>query len=104
MGLLFITTLPCYLYGFGCDAAVGSGPWMLAVAIGVLPSAVSLATGRMLLEEWPLTPFSLFMFNGEDATRCVCLVRCEAARTRPPSPPPAAMLRGACIAETLNSH
>ena len=69
MGLAFTTTLPCYILGFSCDAAVGSAPWVLAVAIGVLPSAVCMSAGGLLPDEWPLTPFSLFMFEGEVAGR-----------------------------------
>ena len=69
VGLRFLTTLPCYLLGFSCNAPIGSAPWALAVAIGVLPSILSLATGSLLPDEWPLAPFTLFMFDGEAARR-----------------------------------
>ena len=69
VGALFLTTLPCYLLGFSCEAPVGSAPWALAVAIGVLPSAACLAVGKLLPDEWPLTAVSLFMFDGEAARR-----------------------------------
>ena len=69
VGLRFLTTLPCYLLGFICNAPIGSAPWALAVAIGMLPSILSLATGSLLPDEWPLAPFTLFMFDGEAARR-----------------------------------
>ena len=81
VGLLFLTTLPCYHLGFSCDAPVGSGPWKLAAAIGVLPSAMSLVAGKLLLhEEWPFTPFSFFMFEGTAAKRIASDLMTEETR------------------------
>jgi hypothetical protein len=67
VGLAFVTTLPCYLVGFSCSAAVGSAQWVLAAAVGVVPSLLSVASERSIPDEWPLTPFTLFMFNGSAA-------------------------------------
>jgi hypothetical protein len=69
VALVFTTTLPVYVVGFGCEAPVGSGAWWLAAVLALLPSGLALARRRMLSEDWPSTPCSLFMFNGEQAGR-----------------------------------
>lgn len=69
VGLVFLTTLPTYITGFGCDARVGSTEWCLAAAIALGPSAIAIVRGRLLSEEWPCTPCSLFMYNGAQAGR-----------------------------------
>jgi len=69
VGLVFLTTLPTYIAGFSCGARVGSAEWLLAAAVALLPSALVLLRGRQLAEDWPSTPCSLFMWNGEQAER-----------------------------------
>jgi len=68
VGLVFFTTLPMYTLGFTATAQVGSWPWTLAATIGFAPTLVKLAlTGRLLPEDWPSSPLSLFMWNGKQA-------------------------------------
>ena len=70
VALVFFTTLPTYAVGFACDAPLASPPWALAAAVALLPSACSLLLFRRLLpEDWPCTPCSLFMWNGPQASR-----------------------------------
>ncbi|CAK0876155.1 unnamed protein product [Prorocentrum cordatum] len=69
VGLVFLTTLPTYVHGFSCDARVGSAEWWLAAGVALLPSALALARGRQLAEDWPCTPCSLFMWSGAQAER-----------------------------------
>ena len=67
VGFVFLTTLPVYIAGFRCDATVGSAEWWLAASIALLPSALALGRRRLLPEDWPSTPCSLFMWNGAQA-------------------------------------
>ena len=68
VGIVFFTTLPMYTLGFTATAQVGSWPWALAATIGFAPTLVKVAlTGRLLPEDWPFSPLSLFMWNGEQA-------------------------------------
>lgn len=69
VGFVFMTTITTYIVGFGCDAAAGSRPWLIAVGIGLLPTALSCATGRSLPEAWPCTSSALFMWNSSQAAR-----------------------------------
>ena len=39
----------------------------LAAAVALLPSALAVARGRQLAEDWPCTPSSLFMWSGAQA-------------------------------------
>ena len=63
VGLLFLTALPSYISGFSCEAAVGSGPWVVAACAGLGPSLLS-ALGLPTGESWPLSPVQLFMWSG----------------------------------------
>ena len=68
VGIVFCTTLPTYATGFGCNALVGSKPWLAAVAVSFLPTFGSLVVrGELLPENWPSSPVSLFMWSGEQA-------------------------------------
>ena len=80
--MLFLTTLPSYLIGFSCIACyweetgvdhnhlLSVAPcWLLALAIGLGPSALSLLSGSLLPEAWPCTAAPLFMFRGGQARR-----------------------------------
>ena len=69
VALVFLTTLPSYIYGFGCPAPHGSAAWWLAASVGLLPSLVALCRRRLLPEDWPSTPCSLFMWGGAQAER-----------------------------------
>ena len=69
VGLAFMTTLPCYVVGFCCEAPLGSGPWALALLLGLAPTAVSWLRGAPLPEDWPCSGLALFMFNGSQAAR-----------------------------------
>ena len=69
IGLAFMTTLPCYVVGFCCEAPLGSGPWALALLLGLAPTAVSWLRGAPLPEDWPCSGLALFMFNGSQAER-----------------------------------
>jgi hypothetical protein len=69
VGIVFFTTLPMYILGFTCTASVGSMPWALAATTGLAPTLVKVAlTGTLLSENWPSSPLSLFMWNGEQAS------------------------------------
>ena len=74
VGIVFLTTLPSYIVGFSCAAPMGSAPWCLAAAVALLPSVCGLlgrlAAGSprpLFAEDWPISPISLFMWNGEQA-------------------------------------
>ena len=74
VGIVFLTTLPCYAVGFSCDAPVGSREWWLAAALALLPTALAVARRRPLPEAWPISPISLFMWNGAQAERLAALL------------------------------
>ena len=74
VGIVFLTTLPCYAVGFSCDAPVGSREWWLAAALGLLPTAFAVVRRKPLPEAWPLSPISLFMWNGAQAERLATLL------------------------------
>mgnify|MGYP007078150395 CR=1 FL=1 len=80
VGLVFLTTLPTYVIGFGCQSAIGSPEWSLAAALALGPSAFALLRGRLLAEDWPCTPCSLFMYNGAQAGRLARLSMTGAMR------------------------
>ena len=65
VGVVFLTTLPGYVLGFSCAAPLLSPAWLLALAVGALPTALALARGAPLPEAWPLSPIALFMWSGE---------------------------------------
>lgn len=67
VGLVFVTALPCYVVGFSCAAATGSAAWAVAAIVGLAPTAVALARGSPLPEDWPCSGLALFMFNGSQA-------------------------------------
>jgi len=67
VGLVFLTTLPIYIVGFSCEAPVFSPEWWCAAAIGIGPSAWSVARQRMLPDDWPCSAVSLFMWSGQQA-------------------------------------
>ena len=70
VGLVFLSTFPSYLVGFGCGAAPPFSPaWWCAFAIGVLPSLLSLLVRTPIPESWPWTAVALFMWNGKQANR-----------------------------------
>ena len=69
VGLVFLSTFPSYLVGFGCGAAPFSPSWWVAFAIGVLPSLLSLLVRTPIPESWPWTAVALFMWNGKQANR-----------------------------------
>ena len=102
VGIVFITSLPVYIYGF-CHgssstsfyvgtttttpwiiaATVGLGPTLSCILMSILPSNSSRACsdgrvtssgryygGEMISENWPLSPISLFMWNGKSA-QCI---------------------------------
>ena len=69
VALVFLTTLPSYAFGFSCEAEVGSAAWCLAAVIGLLPTILVAFRRRLLAEDWPVTPCSLFMWNGMQAER-----------------------------------
>ena len=99
VGAAFLTTLPAYIIGFGCDAQVGqvrvprlpseckifcaafhtvkpcrfsqvgSQPWLVATAIALLPTCTVSVCGLSIPEAWPFSPFALFMC---DVTRNNC--------------------------------
>lgn len=72
VGIVFITSIPAYVYGFSCTAAYASTSWQIAAAIGLGPTIMSILL-LSLPENWPLTPVSLFMWNGETAQRILNL-------------------------------
>eukprot|EP00934_Nitzschia_sp_Nitz4_P000056 Nitzschia sp. Nitz4//scaffold30_size153850//131475//132818//NITZ4_002795-RA/size153850-processed-gene-0.22-mRNA-1//1//CDS//3329547315//56//frame0 len=66
VGVVFITSLPAYVYGFYCTAPIASPAWQVAVVLGLGPTIASMFL-LPLPENWPLTPVSLFMWNGTTA-------------------------------------
>ena len=48
VALVFITTLPSYIYGFGCREPPGTAAWWLAASIGLLPSVSALCRRQLL--------------------------------------------------------
>ena len=71
VGISFITSVPAYFYGLACtyDFNIGSGPWIVAAAIGLLPTLTGVLVGHSIISEnWPFTPVSLFMWSHYDAT------------------------------------
>ena len=74
VGIVFITSLPCYIVGFCCSAAIGSAPWAAAAILGLLPTVASAVLGVPLPEDWPSSSISLFMWNGAQAERLSALL------------------------------
>ena len=74
VGIVFITSLPCYVVGFSCRAAIGSAPWAAAAILGLLPTVASAVLGVPLPEDWPSSSISLFMWNGAQAERLSALL------------------------------
>jgi hypothetical protein len=37
VGVMFLTSPPSYIAGFGCNAQIGTGPWFTAACLGLLP-------------------------------------------------------------------
>ena len=75
VAIVFMTTFPTYMVGFGCEALPFSPEWWFAASIGLVPSAYTLLVRRRLLpEDWPSTPCSLFMWNGLQAQRLARLL------------------------------
>uniref|UniRef100_A0A7S1BI85 HTTM domain-containing protein n=1 Tax=Corethron hystrix TaxID=216773 RepID=A0A7S1BI85_9STRA len=66
VGLVFLTSLPVHVAGFRCDAPVGTGPWLLAVVLGIGPALCVAARGA-LREDWPRSDPRLFLWNGAQA-------------------------------------
>jgi hypothetical protein len=73
VGFVFLTSLPTYLYGFQSSAEFGTGPWIVAALVGLGPTLVSMLVFA-IPENWPLTPVSLFMWNGKTAQRLLELL------------------------------
>ena len=67
VGLVFISTVGCYLVGFACEAPSGDAAWWVAAAVGLLPSLLVWVRGRPWIESWPYSACALFMFNGPQA-------------------------------------
>ncbi len=86
VGVVFLTTLPGYVLGFSCAAPLLSPAWLLALAVGALPTALALARGAPLPEAWPLSPISLFMWSGEQARVSPSGRRLDEPSLRPPRP------------------
>lgn len=82
VGLVFLTTMPAYVLGFGCDAQVGSAPWALTACLAFGPTALSAAARRPPPEAWPCSAFALFMWNGAQ----VCARPQPRAPTHTPHP------------------
>ena len=76
VGIVFITSLPVYIYGFQSDVALGSTPWIVASTIGFGPTLFGIMVSGFknsvcgLAENWPISPVSLFMWNGKTA-QCI---------------------------------
>jgi len=67
VGVVFLTTIPCYYIGYSCTASIGSIEWIVAFGVGFLPSLWELTTKTMLPENWPISPLPLFMWSGDQA-------------------------------------
>lgn len=68
VGLAFLTTIPCYVYGFTTHTEFGSVAHFLSILVGLGPTIFTiLFRGSLLPEDWPSCPLALFMFNGKQA-------------------------------------
>lgn len=68
IGFAFIPNIATYLFGFGndgCKPMSGDTDWIIAVSVVALSSILVLFRGRLLPEDWPVTPFALFSWSGE---------------------------------------
>lgn len=63
IGAFFLPNVASYVFGlYGDGPVVGSEGWFLALGVCVTLSA-SVFRGRLLPEDWPLTPFALFPWS-----------------------------------------
>lgn len=64
IGVFFIPNIACYLLGFGAPLELFSPGWYCAVVVVIMSIGSVLGRGRLLPEDWPLTPFALFAWSG----------------------------------------
>ena len=80
VALAFFTVVPAYLVGFSSTGGAalsitfGTPQWIIALVVGLGPTALCLLglggggpRGRLLVENWPVSAISLFMFSGGQA-------------------------------------
>ena len=116
IGVAFLPNLGTYLLGFGAaDVARGGAGWACAVAVAGASAAPLALRRRLAPEDWPLTPFALFPYSGEQWDALfACLVRgrvrlvlsaaaaaapvgCRVVRKEGPAPSPAGGGGAVCV-------
>lgn len=65
IGLFFAPNVASYLFGFGAHVYRGSQSWVLALAVCCASVGIVALRGRLLPEDWPLTPLALFGWSGK---------------------------------------
>lgn len=65
IGLFFLPNIASYFYGFGAHSEVGSPGWLLALLLCAASVGSVCARRRLLPEDWPITPFALFGWSGQ---------------------------------------